>query len=255
MAERVGKDWPWSSGWRTAMSEPMDDPRLAELRASLAETRERISHACSIAGRRPQDVTLVVVTKTWPVADIHRLAHLGVTDVGENRDQEAAPKHAASAELDLVWHFIGQLQTNKARSVARYADIVESVDRPSLVRALDAAAAAAQRRLSVLIQIDLTGGGEGRGGIDPPSASALAEQICSVTSLDLRGVMAVAPLEGDPRAAFDRLAVIHEEILRVEPTATIRSAGMSEDLAAGIAAGATHVRVGRGILGSRPLLG
>lgn len=230
------------------------DPRMAELAENLARTKARIAAACADAGRSADEVTLVVVTKTWPAEDVRRLADLGVTDVGENRDQEAAPKHAATEDLGLRWHFIGQLQTNKARSVARYADVVESVDRPALVDALDRAAAAAGRRLGALIQVDLTNGAEGRGGIEPIGAVSLAEQICATDSIDLGGVMAVAPLTGDPREAFDRLVEVHERILRVQPGAVVRSAGMSDDLAEAIAAGATHVRVGRGILGSRALL-
>ena len=216
---------------------------------------ERIGRACADAGRQPDEVKLVVVTKTWPVEDIRRLAALGVTDVGENRDQEAAAKHAQTSSVGLRWHFIGQLQTNKARSVAGYADVVESVDRPSLVRALDSAAGARGRRLDVLVQIDLSGRAEGRGGVLPQEAEALAEQVFASSSLDLCGVMGVAPLDGDPRAAFDLLARVHDQVLRMAPAATVRSAGMSEDLVEAVAAGATHVRVGRGVLGSRPLLG
>ncbi len=237
------------------MADSSDDPRLHELHANLAATHERIAQACSASGRSVSEVTLVVVTKTWPVDDVRRLAALGVTDVGENRDQEAAPKHVAAEDLGLTWHFIGQLQTNKARSVARYADIVESVDRPALVRALDAAATGLGRRLRTLLQVDLTGGAEGRGGADPREVDALADLVCATTSLDLAGVMAVAPVTGDPRVAFEHLAEIHERIVRTHPSAVIRSAGMSDDLAEAIAAGATHVRVGRGVLGSRLSLG
>ena len=153
----------------------MSDARTAELAANLTEVQARVDAACHAAGRDPGEVTLIVVTKTWPSDDVRRLAGLGVRDVGENRDQEAAPKAAATEGLDLRWHFIGQLQTNKAASVARYADLVHSVDRPSLVAALDKGAAKAGRRIGCLIEVDLTepdsdgsadapGQNEGRGG-------------------------------------------------------------------------------------------
>src|SRR5205085_11753026 len=140
----------------TAMpDEDQADARQAELAAGLAAVEQRIVAACGSAGRSRDEVTLVVVTKTFPASDVRLLAGLGVRDVGESRDQEAAPKAEACADLDLVWHFVGRLQSNKARSVAAYADVVHSVDRPSLVGALASGAARAARTLGVLVQVSL----------------------------------------------------------------------------------------------------
>ncbi|HEY5186435.1 MAG TPA: YggS family pyridoxal phosphate-dependent enzyme [Actinomycetes bacterium] len=228
--------------------------RTVELAANLAEVHARIDAACRSAGRDPAEVTLVVVTKTWPADDVRLLAGLGVRDVGENRDQEAAPKAVACAGLGLRWHFVGQLQSNKAKSVVRYADVVHSVDRPHLVRALAAAAESAGRRVGCLVQVRLEPV-EGRGGAAPGDALALAAQIVGAAALDLLGVMAVAPLGEPPERAFARLAEVAAAVRREHPDATWVSAGMSGDLEAAVAAGATHVRVGTAVLGRRPPLG
>ncbi len=245
------------------MSDPeMSEQRRAELAANLVTVRERIARACTAADRGSDEVTLIAVTKTYPAADVAVLLGLGVTDIGENRDQEAAPKMVAvrAAGLTPVFHFVGQLQTNKAASVARYADVVQSVDRSRLVDALDRAAEYAGRRLAVLVQIDLDDGADeraaagdrgGRGGVPPAEAAALAERVAATQQLTLAGVMAVAPLDGDPRPAFERLARVAERVRAVEPAARWISAGMSSDLEAAVAVGATHVRVGTAILGSR----
>lgn len=228
--------------------------RRAELAANLAEVRARIDAACRAAGRDPAEVALIVVTKTWPADDVRLLADLGVRDVGENRDQEAAPKAAACTGLGLRWHFVGQLQTNKAKSVVRYADVVHSVDRPHLVRALAAAADAAGRRVGCLVQVRLEPV-EGRGGAAPGDVLSVADQIDGSPALDLLGVMAVAPLGEPPEPAFARLAEVAAAVRREHPAATWVSAGMSGDLEAAVAAGATHVRVGTAVLGRRPPLG
>ena len=227
--------------------------RTEEIAANLAEVQARIANACVSAGRSPEEVTLVAVTKTWPAADVDRLAQLGVTDVAENRDQEAAPKFDEVTDRSLRWHFIGQLQRNKARSVCQYADIVESVDREALASAL-AAARDPQWPLTVLIQVSLDGS-EGRGGVNPADIAGLAAQIDSLQPLVLGGLMAVAPLGADPNEAFEHLAAIHTGLLQKFPEATILSAGMSADLEPAIAHGATHVRVGSAILGGRTALG
>ncbi len=238
----------------------MSDERTRELGARLEEVRARIDTACRSCDRDPGDVTLIVVTKTWPADDVRRLASLGVHDVGENRDQEAAPKAADTADLGLRWHFVGQLQSNKAASVARYADLVHSVDRSSLVTALDKGAAKAGRRVACLLEIDLTEGAQGRGGVAPDAALALADAVAATEHLDLRGVMGVAPLaQGDQRqvsaAAFDRLMAVSERVREGYPGATLVSAGMSDDLEEAVRAGATHLRVGSAVLGTRPPLG
>ncbi|GAB3597934.1 YggS family pyridoxal phosphate-dependent enzyme [Angustibacter peucedani] len=236
--------------------------RRDELAAALAAVHERVERACADAGRSPDDVTVVAVTKTFPASDVVELAALGVRDVGENRDQEAAAKVEEVAELGgegtdrLRWHFVGQLQRNKAAAVARYADVVHSVDRERLVTALDHGAERAGRTLDVLLQVDLEpgGGADARGGARPGDVAAVAEAVAAASALRLRGVMAVAPRGADPREAFERLAQVAERLRADHPDATWVSAGMSGDLEAAVACGATHLRVGSAVLGSRPSL-
>jgi len=234
--------------------------RTAELAAALARVEERVLAACAASGRRRADVTLIVVTKTFPPADALRLSRLGVRELGESRDQEAAPKagEVAAAGADVRWHFIGQLQRNKARSVARYAHAVHSVYRAPLVAALDRAAQDAGRRLDALLQVDLGGTadrpGAPRGGVAPSDLPELGDLVASSGSLRLRGLMAVAPRGEDPAATFARLAELAEQLRRSHPDATWLSAGMSGDLEQAVAAGATHLRVGSAVLGSRPPL-
>ncbi|MEQ7123272.1 YggS family pyridoxal phosphate-dependent enzyme [Actinopolymorpha sp. B11F2] len=233
----------------------------------LQDVRDRIVNACAQCGRDPAEVTLVAVTKTFPASDVRLLAELGVRDIGESRDQEARNKAAACADLDLTWHFVGQLQTNKARSVVTYATVVQSVDRPELVRALDRAVqrhrepghdqsvepgvGGVDQPLRCLVQVRLDDR-PGRGGADPAEVSDLADQIAGSPLLRLGGVMAVAPLDGDPAPAFARLAEVAANVRARHADATWISAGMSDDLEQAVAAGATHVRVGRGLLGVRP---
>lgn len=229
----------------------MTDGRRAELEANLAAVRARIAAAAHAVGRSPDELTLVVVTKNWPAADVRLLAGLGVTEVGENRDQEAARKAAELGDLGLVWHFVGQLQTNKARSVARYADVVESVDRLRLVTALEQAAAAAHRWVRCLVQVSLDDE-PGRGGVAPAEVAAVADAVAASPHLALGGVMAVAPLGVDPDAAFERLAAVATRVRADHPAAVAVSAGMSDDLEAAVRHGATHVRIGTAVLGHRP---
>lgn len=234
----------------------MSGDRRAELAVALAAVRERIARACAAAGRDPAEVTLVVVTKTFPADDVAHLAALGVVDVGENRHQEAAAKAEALAHLGLRWHFIGRLQRNKARAVAAYADVVHSVDRVELVGPLSSGALDRGRVVDVLVQVDLdpSGASRGRGGAAPPQVRAIADQVASTSGLRLGGVMAVAPLGADPAEAFGRLREIGAAVRADHPDAAWVSAGMSGDLDQAVAAGATHLRVGSAILGQRPLL-
>lgn len=225
--------------------------RRAVLADRLASVRSRIDAAATAAGRLPQEITLVVVTKTWPASDARLLAGLGVRDMGENQDQQAAAKAAECADLPgLRWHFVGRLQSNKAASVARYAGLVHSVDRPSLVNALDRGAERAGRRLPCLVQVSLDGA-PGRGGIPLDRAAELADAVAAAPALELGGVMAVAPLGTPADEAFARLAEVSAVIREAHPHARVVSAGMSGDLEAAVAAGATHLRVGSAILGRR----
>ncbi|WP_351228400.1 YggS family pyridoxal phosphate-dependent enzyme [Streptomyces sp. NPDC002133] len=236
--------------------------RKTELAANLARVEERISAACAAAGRKREEVTLIVVTKTYPASDVRLLHELGVRNVAENKDQEAAPKAAACSDLDLTWHFVGQLQTNKVRSVASYADVVQSVDRLKLVRALSAAAVRAERELGCLIQValDAESGRQGdRGGVSPDGIEELAAAVDDAPGLRLDGLMTVAPLAGSyagrQQAAFERLMEFSSSLRADRPAANMVSAGMSADLEEAVAAGATHVRVGTAVLGVRPRLG
>jgi PLP dependent protein len=228
-----------------------DEARRVELEHGLASVRERITRACEVAGRDPEELTLIAVTKFFPASDVDVLADLGVTDIGENRDQEAAAKVRDIARRgDLRVHFIGQLQSKKATSVVRYADVVQSVDRPKLVSALESAAASAGTVLDVLVQVNLDEA-RGRGGVAPRGAVELAGTVGGSEHLRLRGVMAVAPLGADPAPAFTRLQEVAGAVREQDPAATWISAGMSGDLEEAIAHGATHLRVGSAILGTR----
>ncbi|GGP69213.1 YggS family pyridoxal phosphate-dependent enzyme [Streptomyces abikoensis] len=238
--------------------------RKDQLAHNLARVEERISAACASAGRPREEVTLIVVTKTYPASDVRLLAELGVRHVGENRDQDAAPKAAECSDLPLTWHFVGQLQTNKVRSVVNYAGLVHSIDRDRLVTSLSQAAVRTGREteLDCLIQValDAESGERGaRGGVAPDGVAALADEIAAAEGLRPAGLMTVAPLSGPfagrPRAAFDRLMEIATHLRAAHPTANMVSAGMSADLEDAVAAGATHVRVGSAVLGVRPRLG
>ncbi len=235
-------------------------PRCEELSTSLAQVQERIGAACRAAGRPREDVQLIVVTKYFPGADIEALCQCGVTDIGESRDQEASAKIAAlpqEVRQRLQVHFVGQLQSNKAGSVAAYSDSVHSIDRDKLVLALDRAATAAGRDVGALVQVRLDGDspGRGRGGIPLGGVAQLADRVAAAQHLRLRGLMAVAPMGVDPAVAFAQLATVARSLRADHPGATWISAGMSADLEAAVANGATHLRVGSAILGSRPPVG
>jgi pyridoxal phosphate enzyme (YggS family) len=226
--------------------------RRAQLAASLAEVRERIALACAAAGRPADEVTLVAVTKTYPAGDVVLLSGLGVTDVGENRDQEAAAKAAAvrAAGATPRWHFIGRLQRNKVRSVAGYADVVESVDSERLVTALDRAVTDRETPLEVLVQVSIDGDAE-RGGAAGDDLWRVSDAVAAAAGLRLGGLMAVAPMGWEPDRAFAVLAGLSERLVAAHPAATAVSAGMSGDLEAAVRHGATHVRIGTSLLGMR----
>ena len=238
-----------------------EDPRTTELSGRLEAVRGRIRAAAAVAGRADELPTLIVVTKFHPAEDIRRLASLGVTDVGENRDQEAAAKAELLADCGLTWHFVGQLQTKKAKSVVRYAAAVHSVDRPQLVEALAKAVRIQQDStgrapLDCFIQVSLEDdAGAHRGGAAPSDIPLLADRIAAEEGLRLAGVMAVAPLGAPPGPAFEKLAGLSAMLAAQHPGASAISAGMSQDLEAAISFGATHLRIGSDILGSRPPVG
>lgn len=259
--------------------------RASELRANYQRMLEQVREAAQDhSGARNADSPLpelTVVTKFFPAEDVAALYDAGVRSVGENRDQEAGPKAAllasdhANPDDPLRWSFIGQLQTNKAKSVVKYAWEVQSVDRLSLAQALSrsysqqvarweaeeapAPAALAAGGLTCLIQVGLgesaTAGqaaSGARGGADPAEVLALAEALESLPGLRVGGLMAVAPLGEDPNAAFERLYGISQELQQAFPRATTLSAGMSGDLVEAIRWGSTQVRIGSHIMGARP---
>jgi len=220
------------------------------LGARLAAIDESIADAARRAGRAPDDITRIVVTKFHPAALVAELHALGVREVGENRQQELTAKRAELAELDLRWHYIGQAQTNKAAAIRRSADVVHSVDRIRLADALHRAADG-DDVLDVLVQVNLTDD-PGRGGVQPAEVVELAEHVQGLDTLRLRGVMAVAPLDEEPAPAFARLRDIADRVREIAPDATWISAGMTGDFVEAIAAGATHLRIGSAITGPRP---
>lgn len=212
--------------------------------------RAEIAAAAGAAGRSADELTLIVVTKFHPAELIEALVDLGVRDIGENRHQEAAAKHEELSALDVTWHFIGQLQSKKARQVARYADVIHSIDRVALVDALEPI----DRTIDCFLQVNLTDD-PNRGGVAPEDLPALAERAAAASTLNLLGVMAVAPLDEEPEAAFARLRTFSEVVQSIEPSATAISAGMTHDFREAIAAGATHLRIGSAITGNRPAAG
>ena len=230
--------------------------RLAGIKDNLETLQSRIDNACQEAKRSSTEITLIAVTKTYPADDVDLLKQLGIDDVGENRDQEAALKRT-QVQADFNWHFIGQLQSNKAKSVVSYAHLIHSVDRSSLAKEIQKSAQGVDKKQAVLIQLDLDQSGPDptRGGLWPTELMALAQQITDSSHLELKGLMSVAPLAENPAVAFARLAEIRAEFLKTYPQATILSAGMSDDLEAAILHGATHLRIGSALLGERPKIG
>ncbi len=208
---------------------------------------EQIAQACRDSNRNPDEVTTIVVTKFHPPSLVRELHALGVRHVGENRHQDAAPKAQEVADLDLSWHFVGQLQSNKARAVAAYCDVIHSVDRESLVDAL----AKYEGSVEVFLEVNLTDV-PGRGGVEPADLTKLAESTLAAGNLRLRGLMAVAPQDESPAEAFDRVLTYRDGLLTVAPEATELSLGMSGDFPEAIARGATHLRIGTAITGKRP---
>lgn len=226
--------------------------RLDELSLNWTQTTAQVESACLAANRNFSEVTIIAVTKTWPAADVDLLAHLGVTNVGENRDQEAAAKKLEVQASNLTWHAIGQVQTNKAKSIVQWADAVHSVDRIELVHALAKVMPTRNRPLDVFIQINLDPDvRQERGGLRDGDVLELAEQICAIPGLNLMGVMGVAPVNEDAAQAFAALERSSLQLRQHMPAAQYISAGMSADYEIALKYGATHLRLGSVILGHR----
>ena len=230
--------------------------RLSEIQSNLEIIQARIESACTVAGRDISEITLIAVTKTYPASDVDLLKQLGIENVGENRDQEASAKKL-EVKSEFKWHFIGQLQSNKAKSVVNYADLIHSVDRWSLAKEIQKSAQGIDKVQQVLIQVDLDQSGPDptRGGIWPAELRELAQLINQASHLELMGLMSVAPLGEKPELAFARLKEIRVDFLKENPGAQILSAGMSDDLESAILHGATHLRIGSALLGERPKIG
>lgn len=226
--------------------------RLEELSLNWTQTQSQIEAACLAAKRNISEVTIIAVTKTWPASDVDLLAHIGVTNVGENRDQEAVAKKLEVQASNLTWHAIGQVQTNKVKSIVQWADAVHSIDRIELVHALAKAMPSRNRPLDVFIQINLDPQERlERGGLRGGQVLELAEQVCAVPGLNLMGVMGVAPVEADAGEAFAALERISLQLRGQMPAAQYISAGMSADYEIALKYGATHLRLGSVILGHR----
>ena len=230
----------------TSTSPTSSSSPLAE---RLAAVRSDVADAARAAGRAPEELTTVVVTKFHPASLVRELAALGVRDVGENRHQEAQEKAAELADLGLRWHFVGQLQSKKARQVRRYAQVIHSIDRSSLVDAL----ASDEGVVDGFVQLNLTDD-PARGGVADRDLEGLVERVLEAPGLRLLGVMAVAPLDEEPARAFERVRLASERVRVLAPDATFISAGMSQDYREAIAVGATHLRIGTAITGNRPTL-
>lgn len=223
---------------------------MSALADRLAEVQGSIADAARDAGRSPSEITTIVVTKLQPVALVADLAALGVRDVGENRHQEAQAKAMALADLGLRWHFVGQLQSKKARQVRSYATTIHSVDRPALVDALRSEEAS----VDCFVQVNLTDD-PARGGVAAEGLLPLVEHVLQTPGLRLRGLMTVAPLGEPARPAFARVRLLSERIRDLAPQATDLSMGMSHDFREAILEGATHLRIGTAITGNRPAAG
>jgi pyridoxal phosphate enzyme (YggS family) len=219
--------------------------RAAEISKNLQAITARIVSAAESAGRDPEEITLIAVTKTFPVTDAKILYELGVRDFGENRDQEGSVKYS---ELpgDSNWHFQGQIQSNKLKSIATWADVIHSIDDISHAKKLNSLVAMKE----IFIQVSLDNL-PGRGGVNPEQILDFLAEVATLPNLKVRGLMAVAPLEEPPMEAFKRLKTLSEAVTKTHPNAWEISAGMSNDFEAAISQGATHIRIGSQILGVR----
>ena len=225
-----------------------------QLTERYRSVNERIAASCIAAGRSVSDVELVVVTKNHSAEVVAELYDLGHRQFGENRDQEAGPKAealAAGGRLDAEWHFVGQLQSNKVRTVLSYATCIHSIDRSSLVKELAKQLGNRELELEGFIELNLTED-PARGGVQPGNLPQLAHSVLEIGRIKLLGVMAVAGLGVDPRIDFEKTLQASQELKKIAPEANQLSMGMSEDFELAIEMGATHIRVGSAITGPRP---
>jgi len=225
-----------------------------QLTERYRSVNERIAASCIAAGRSVSDVELVVITKNHSAEVVAELYDLGHRQFGENRDQEAGPKAEALADggrLDAKWHFVGQLQSNKVRTVLNYATRIHSIDRSSLVKELAKQLGNRELEIEGFIELNLTED-PARGGVEPSNLQQLAHSVMEIGRIKLLGVMAVAGLGVDPRIDFEKTLLASQELQKIAPEANQLSMGMSEDFELAIEMGATHIRVGSAITGPRP---
>ena len=222
--------------------------RKDQILSNLESVNEKISAAAQAAGRSPSEITLIAVTKTFPVSDLEILYELGVRNFGENRDQEAAPKVSA-LPADITWHFQGGIQSNKLKSISNWASVIHSVDKFKYAQMISQFSVGKTKEIFIQVSLDTIP--QSREGVDPADLMQLAEQIMSLPNLEVKGLMAVAPLDQPTEQAFVRLQQIQQKFIQLYPAASSLSSGMSGDYELAISLGATHVRIGSSILGSR----
>lgn len=222
--------------------------RVNEITENLHEVTEKIFQAAKNSGRNSQDITLIAVTKTFPISDLEILYSLGVREFGENRDQEASEK-AKTLPDDINWHFQGGIQSNKLKSICSWAQVIHSVDQYKYAQIISDLAL--DKPKSIFIQVSLDNPPEKRGGVDPQKLIELANQIAQLPNILIRGLMAVAPVIAQSDSPFARLQVVQEGFLKHFPSAKSLSSGMSGDYELAISYGATHLRIGSSILGIR----
>jgi pyridoxal phosphate enzyme (YggS family) len=232
----------------------MPEMTADELALRLQSVRADIVDAAAQAGRDPSDITTIVVTKFHPASLVRDLFGLGARDFGESRHQEAEPKAAELADLGATWHFIGQLQSKKARAVRAYSTVIHSVDRPSLVHALEHPLHDREEPTEIFLQVNLTDD-PARGGVSPAELDPLVDLAAGTAGLRLLGLMVVAPVDAEPRRAFETVRLLSDRVTRTHPEASALSMGMSGDYREAILEGATHLRIGTAITGNRPTPG
>ena len=222
--------------------------RKDQILSNLESVNEKISAAAQAAGRSPSEITLIAVTKTFPVSDLEILYELGVRNFGENRDQEAAPK-VGVLPADITWHFQGGIQSNKLKSISNWASVIHSVDKLKYAQMISQFSVGKTKEIFIQVSLDTLP--QSREGVDPADLMQLAEQIMSLPNLEVKGLMAVAPLDQPTAQAFVRLQQIQQKFIQLYPAASSLSSGMSGDYELAISLGATHVRIGSSILGNR----
>ena len=222
--------------------------RKDQILSNLESVKEKISTAAQAAGRAPSEITLIAVTKTFPVSDLEILHELGVRNFGENRDQEAAPK-VGVLPADITWHFQGGIQSNKLKSISNWASVIHSVDKFKYAQMISQFSVGKTKEIFIQVSLDTLP--QSREGVDPADLMQLAEQIMSLPNLEVKGLMAVAPLDQPTEQAFVRLQQIQQKFIQLYPAASSLSSGMSGDYELAISLGATHVRIGSSILGNR----